>query len=150
MVGNAPDVIFMAVGHDHAANPLLVFAQIAGVGQHHVDAMHAIAGEGETAIHQHQVIAIFKNAGVFTNLMQTAEGNDPQDGLFIGGLGTAGAGNTGDRIGWAHWGKGKGRERDAGLNATPPDRCVQIGLLGGGGLGWALASGRTQGCQGCG
>ena len=149
-MGNATDVIFMAVGDDHAANPLLVFAQIAGVGQHHVDAMHAIAGEGKTAIHQHQVIAVFKNAGIFADLMQTAEGNHPQGGLLVGGLGTGGAGITGDRIGWAHQGKGKGRERDAGLNAMPPNRCLQVGLPGGGGLGWALASSGTQGCQGCG
>ena len=128
VVGNATDVIFMAVGHDHAANPLLVFAQIAGIGQHHVDAMHAIAGEGEAAIHQHQVIAVFKNAGVFADLMQTTEGNHPQGGLLVVGFGAGGAGVTGDRIGWAH--QGKGRERDAGgpdrtgnwADAMPPNR----------------------------
>ena len=84
VVGNATDVIFMAVGNDHAANPLLVFAQIAGVGQHHVDAMHAIAGEGETAIHQHQVIAVLEDAGVLADFMQAAEGDHPKGGLAFG------------------------------------------------------------------
>ena len=48
--------------------------------------MHAIAGEGKAAIHQHQVIAVFKNASIFADLMQTAEGNHPQGGLLVGGV----------------------------------------------------------------
>jgi hypothetical protein len=33
--------------------------------------MHAIAWKGEARIHHHQIIAVFKYAGVFTNLMQS-------------------------------------------------------------------------------
>ena len=36
VVGDATDVVFMTMGDDHAADPLLVLAQEAGVGQHHI------------------------------------------------------------------------------------------------------------------
>ena len=74
VVGNATDVVFVTVGHDHAADPLLVFPKEAGVGQHHVHAVHAVAGERQTGIHQHQVIAVLKNAGVLADFVETTEG----------------------------------------------------------------------------
>ena len=84
VVGNATDVIFMAVGDDHASNALLVFAQEAGVREHNVDAMHAIAGKRQAGIHQHQVVAVLEHTGVLADLMQTAKGNHPQAGLVTG------------------------------------------------------------------
>ena len=82
VVGNATDVIFVTVGHDHAANPLLVFLEIAGIRHHHIDAMHAITGEGQSGIHQHDVVAVLEHAGVLADLVQAAQGNYPQVGLL--------------------------------------------------------------------
>ena len=82
-------MVFMTVGHDHAANALLVFAQEAGVRHHHVHPVHAIAGEGQTGVNQNQVVAEFKNTGVLSDLMQTTQRDHPQGGLL--GLGTVGA-----------------------------------------------------------
>ena len=82
VVGNATDVIFMTMGHDHAANPLLVFLEIAGIRHHHIDAMHAITGEGQSGIHQHDVVAVLENAGVLADLVQAAQGYYPQVGLL--------------------------------------------------------------------
>ena len=81
VVGNATDVIFVTVGHDHAADAILVFLEIAGIRHHHVDAVHAVAGEGQTGIHQHDVVAVFEHASVLTDLVQAAERNHTQAGL---------------------------------------------------------------------
>ena len=78
VVRNAADVIFVAVGDHHAADALLVLPQVAGVGHDDVDAVHAIAGEGKAGIHEHQLIAVFEDAGVLADLVQAAQGNDPQ------------------------------------------------------------------------
>ena len=90
VVGNATDVVLVTVGHDHAADALLVFAQIAGVGHHHVDAMHAITGEGQAGIHQHDVVAVLEHTGVLTDLVQAPEGDHPQflRGVCAGAVGT--------------------------------------------------------------
>jgi glycosyltransferase involved in cell wall biosynthesis len=85
VVGDAADMVFMAVGNDHAADALLILPQISGIRQHHIDPMHAIAWESEARIHKHQVVAIFKNTGVFTDFMQSPEGNDPQGRGFGSG-----------------------------------------------------------------
>jgi hypothetical protein len=34
--------------------------------------MHAIAWESKARINKHQVVAVFKNTGVFANFMQTS------------------------------------------------------------------------------
>ena len=115
VVGNATDVIFMPVGHDHAADPFLVLAQVAGVGQNHIHAVHAIAGEGQTAIHQHQVIAVFEDAGVLADFVEAAEGDHPEGGLAFALAVGAGVGFV--RI--AHVGTG---ERKFDLN------CGWIGI----------------------
>ena len=85
MVGNATDMVFMAVGNDHAANALLILPQITGIWQHHIYPMHAIAWESKARINKHQVVAVFKNTGVFANFMQSSQGNDPQGRGFGGG-----------------------------------------------------------------
>ena len=63
------------MGHDHAADTLLIFLQITRIRHNNIDAMHAITGKGKAGIHQHDVVAIFKNAGIFADLMQAAQRN---------------------------------------------------------------------------
>ena len=109
VVRDPADVIFMAVGDDHAADPPLVFPQKAGVRHDHVDAMHAIAGEGQTGIHQDQIITKFKNAGVLADLMQSTQGNDLEGGLL--GLGTVGS-----HVGSNLWNETNGDERLSSTN----------------------------------
>jgi hypothetical protein len=81
-MGDATNMIFMAVGNNHGANALVILAQIAGIRQNNVDAMHAIAGEGKATVNQHQVIAILKHTGIFANLMQSPQGNHAESGLL--------------------------------------------------------------------
>ena len=64
--------------------------------------MHAIAGEGQAGIHQHQVIAVLKDAGVLADFMQAAEGDHPKGGLAFGlavvtGLGSVQIAHLGTR-----------------------------------------------------
>ncbi len=97
-MGDATDVVLMPMGDDHAPDPLLVLAQEAGVRQHHIHAMHAVAGESEAGIHQHQVIAVLEHTGVLADLVQAAEGDHPQAGLLaFRGSGTVGHGKKGTK-----------------------------------------------------
>ena len=82
-MGNPTDVVFMAMGHDHAANAFLVLTQKAGVGQNHVHTMHSITGEGQSGIHQHQVVAVLEHTSVLADLMQTPQGDNPEAGLLF-------------------------------------------------------------------
>ena len=82
MVRDSTDVIFVTMGHDHAPNPTLVFTQEAGVRHHHIHPVHAITGECQTRIHQHQVIAVLEHAGVLANFMQATEWNHTQTRLL--------------------------------------------------------------------
>jgi len=119
VVGDATDVIFMTVGHDHAADALLVLTQKARVGQHHIDAVHAIAGKGQAGIHQHQVIAVLEHTGVLADLMQSPEGNHTQTGLLSSGSALAG---LGDRRG--HGGESEIKRNNKGVIACQPWRQV--------------------------
>jgi hypothetical protein len=92
VMGYAADVVFVAVGNDHAPDPLLVLAQIAGIGQNNIYPMHAIAWEGQAGIHQHQIIAILEYTGVLADFMQSAQGDDPQAGLSFAGIAVVGVG----------------------------------------------------------
>ena len=67
----------MTMGDNHSADPLLVLPQKTGVRQHHVHAVHPIAGERQTGIHQHQIIAVLEHAGVLADFMQSPQGNHP-------------------------------------------------------------------------
>jgi hypothetical protein len=62
----------------------VIFPQIAGVGQHHIHAMHAIAGERQAGVNEHEVVSVFKDACVFTNLMQSPKGDHAKGGLLGG------------------------------------------------------------------
>ena len=119
VVRDAADVIFVAVGDDHAADALLVLAQIAGVGHHHIDAVHAVAGEGETGIDEHQLIAVFEDAGVLADLVQAAQRNDAQ--ALVLGFGAVAGADDGIDVLTGHVGKervGSGREREAEADVT--------------------------------
>ena len=88
VVGNTTDVVLVTVGHDHAADALLVLLEIAGVGHHDVHTVHAITGEGQAGIHEHDVVAVLEHTGVLADLVQATEGDHPQVGL-LGGAVTA-------------------------------------------------------------
>ena len=86
VVGDATDVVFMTVGDDHPADALLVLPQKTGVRQNHIHAVHAIAWEGQTGIHQHQIVAVLEHTGVLTDFMQSPQGNHPETRLLsLGG-----------------------------------------------------------------
>ncbi len=82
MVCNSTDVIFMTMGHDHAANPTLVFTQEAGVGHHYIHPVHPVTGECQTGIHKHQIVAVLEHAGVLADLMQATQWNHSETGLL--------------------------------------------------------------------
>jgi hypothetical protein len=84
-MGDATNMIFMAVGHDHSTDSLLVLTQIAGVGQNDIDAVHAIAWEGQSSIDKHDLIAILEHTGVLADFVEASQGDHTQGLLLVGG-----------------------------------------------------------------
>ena len=71
-------MVLMAVGQEDAADLLLVFHQIADVGNHHVDAVHVVIREAHAAVHHDEVVSIFEHSHVLADLIQTAQGDNFQ------------------------------------------------------------------------
>jgi len=70
VMGDTTNMILMAMGDDHAADSLLVLAQVTGIWQDNIHAMHSIAWESETTIDKHDVIAILEDTSILADFMQ--------------------------------------------------------------------------------
>ena len=81
--GNAPNMILVAVGHDHALNFMGIFPQVGHIGQNDIDPVHSIGGKPKPCIQQNDLILIFKDAGILTDFVETTEGNHFEGGLCL-------------------------------------------------------------------
>ena len=77
-IGDGPDVVLVAVGDEQAPQTGLVLHQIRHVRYHAVDAVHIVAGEGHAAVHHDHVLAILQDGDIFTDFVETAQGDDFQ------------------------------------------------------------------------
>ena len=77
-IGDGADVVLVAVGDEQAPDPGLVLDEVADIGDHAVDAVHVITGEGHTAVHHDDFTAVFIGGHVLADLVETAKGNDFQ------------------------------------------------------------------------
>src|SRR5579872_5482199 len=66
-------MIFMAVGDKDAANALFFVVQVARIGDNQVNAKHFIIGEHRTRINNHDVVAIFDDHHILSDLSQSSE-----------------------------------------------------------------------------
>ena len=71
-------MILMAVGDENTADLLLVLDQVADIGDDHINAVHIIIGETHTAVHYHDVAAVFIHRQVLADLIETAQRNNFQ------------------------------------------------------------------------
>ena len=99
-------MVLVSVGDENPPDLVLVFDQVANVGDDHVDAVHVVIGETHAAVYHHDVTAVFIDGEVFADLVETAERNDLQFfshtillvfDLSSSGLCTAGRKTTGRR-----------------------------------------------------
>ena len=77
-VGDAADVILVAVRQEHAADLLLILDQIGHVGNDEIDAVHIALGEAEAAVNDDDVLAVFQYRDILADLVETAERDDFQ------------------------------------------------------------------------
>ena len=77
-VGDGTDVVLVTVGDEETAQAVLVLDQIGYVGDHAVDAVHVLLGEGHAAVHHDDLAAVLIYGHVLADLIETAKGNDFQ------------------------------------------------------------------------
>ena len=77
-VGNGANVVLVAVGDKEAPQLPLVFHQIGKIRDHQVHAVHVLLGEAHAAVHHDHILAVFQDGDVFTDLIQTAQGDNFQ------------------------------------------------------------------------
>ena len=75
-VGDRADVVLVTVGDEKTADAVFVFDEIADIGDHAVDAVHIVAGEGHAAVNDDDLAAVLVHGHVLADLVQTAKGND--------------------------------------------------------------------------
>ena len=77
-VGDGADVVLMPVGDEKAPDAGPVLHEIADVGDHGVDAVHVVPGEGHAAVHHDDLAAALVNGHVLADLIETAKRDDFQ------------------------------------------------------------------------
>ena len=77
-IGDGADVVLVTVGDEHAPQPPVVLHKIAHIGDHAVDAVHIIAGEGHAAVHHDDLAAVLIGGHVLADLVETAKRDDFQ------------------------------------------------------------------------
>ena len=77
-VGNAADVVLMAVGDKKAPQLVLVLDQIRGIGDDRIDAVHVVLGEAHAAIDHDHIPAVFQHGDIFADLIEAAQRNNFQ------------------------------------------------------------------------
>ena len=75
-VGNAADMVFVAMRQEHTAYFVLVFDKIGHIGNDQINAIHLIVREAETAVNDDDILAVFKHGHILADLIQTAKRDD--------------------------------------------------------------------------
>ena len=79
-IGQAADVILVAVGDDYALDPVLVLHHIGEIGDDQVDAEHLAVREDQAAVHQQHIPLTLIEGDVLAHFAQAAQGDDPHPG----------------------------------------------------------------------
>ena len=79
-ISDAPHMVFMPVGNEHAAHFVLVLHEIADVGNDQIDAGKFLVGERQSCIDDDDVVAVFDRGHVLADLAYAAE-KDDLDGI---------------------------------------------------------------------
>ena len=77
-IGQRTDVVLVSVGDKDTPNFVLIFNQVAHVGNHHVDPVHIVVRKAHTAVHDDNVVSALIHGQIFPDFVQTAQRNDFQ------------------------------------------------------------------------
>ncbi len=81
-VGQAADVVFVAVGQEDAFDRVQLIQQVFDVGDHDIYAVHLRGGEHQAHINDDDVVVVFHNHHIFADFAHAAQGQDAQKGRF--------------------------------------------------------------------
>ena len=76
-------MIFMAVGKQIAADMIPFAHQVGDIRDDKVHPQHVFLRKNTAAVHDDDVVFVFKNIHVFADLINTAERHDPQSAGFL-------------------------------------------------------------------
>ncbi len=79
-VGQAADVVLVAVGDEHPPDPLPVPDEVGEVGDDHIHPQKVVVGEGQAAVHHQDVLAALVNGNVLPDLPKAPQGDNLQGG----------------------------------------------------------------------
>ncbi len=82
-VGDGADMVLVAVGDDEAPELLPVFLQIGHVRDHHVDARHIVVRERQSAVDDDDILPVFEEGHVLSDLAQAPQGDELQFHFFL-------------------------------------------------------------------
>ena len=77
-IGQGADVVLVAVGNENAPDFVLVLDEVGDIGNDHIDAVHVVIGKAHAHVHHDDVAAVLIDGEVFSDLIETAKGNDFQ------------------------------------------------------------------------
>ena len=72
-IGNAADVVLVAVGDKDGPNAVPILNEVAEVGNDHVHPVHLVVWESHAHIHDDNVVAILIGGDVLSDLIETAQ-----------------------------------------------------------------------------
>lgn len=76
-IGNAANVILMAVGEHQSLNFVPVALQIGEIWNDQIHPQHLVVGEGEAAVHQKHVAVALVQGDIFADLVKSAQRDNP-------------------------------------------------------------------------
>ena len=83
-IRQAADMVFVAVGDDHALDLFTVLLDKSEIGDHQINAVHILVGEDRAAVHQQHIALALVQGDVFAHFAQTAQRINVQLGaLFV-------------------------------------------------------------------
>ena len=75
-IGDAPDMVLVAMGDEDGPDPIPILDQIGEVGDDHVDAVHIVVREPHPHVHDDDVAAVLIDGEILADLVQTAQRDD--------------------------------------------------------------------------
>ena len=76
------DVILMSVRDQKRAYTVVIFLQIADIGNHQIDSQHILLRKNHAAVYHNDIVSIFKNGHVLSDFVNAAQWNNLQFFLF--------------------------------------------------------------------
>ncbi len=82
-IGHGADMVLVAMGDDEASELLPVLLQIGHIRDYHVDARHVVVRERQTAVDDDDVLPVFEEGHILSDLAHAPQGDELQFGFFL-------------------------------------------------------------------